>query len=150
MALVIERTNSWSRERLWPFWPSVLECLQKLVDEFPQEYSLSYIVNEMNEGRRDLWIVHEPDDPEPRCILACITRVAVSVVGRRTIEMTECGGERVKDALHLIQDVERWAAGQGIEHARFVGRPGWYRLLRPYGYARRVETLEKNIGGQHG
>lgn len=147
MPLVIERTNSWSGERMRPFWPSVIECIDKLVGEFPDDYNRDFVVGEILAGKRDLWIVHDPDEA-PKAILIAITHITISqATGRRVLEMSECGGERLKEALSLFSDVEEWAAKEhGIKTARLTGRPGWGRMLRPQGYARRVEVLEKTIG----
>jgi GNAT superfamily N-acetyltransferase len=41
---------------------------------------------------------------------------------------------KLDDVLALQPEIERWARMQGCARAIGVGRPGWLRVLRKYGY----------------
>jgi hypothetical protein len=41
---------------------------------------------------------------------------------------------KLSDTLELVPQIERWARTQGCARAVGIGRPGWLRVLKKYGY----------------
>jgi hypothetical protein len=55
------------------------------------------------------------------------------------------GGGSLKGLLELRPHVERTARFWGCERATIAGRLGWDRVLRPFGYVRTGDELEKRL-----
>lgn len=149
MSLVIERTTKWSRERLDPFVPSIVECLQRLVDQFPTDETVPNLVGQVILGHCEMWVVYDTDQP-PQALMVGLTRnVVMEATGQRKFELYNCGGEGLKDCLKadLLTVLEQYGASlhDGETVIRTIVRPGIAKYLRPLGYQRRAEILEKRV-----
>ena len=69
----------------------------------------------------------------------------LSRVGGATIcTLTACGGSGHRRWLHLLAELEAYAAAEGCTTLRIFGRRGWQRLLASYRLSHVI--LEKDLG----
>jgi hypothetical protein len=55
-------------------------------------------------------------------------------VGERVCDVWLAGGD-LDELLHVGRPyVERWAKAAGCTQNHIIGRPGWARVLKPFGY----------------
>ena len=147
MPLKIENAHSWSQERMALVFPSVLLCIRRFVTEFPDEMTEEYLITEVMAGRRQLWVVYDEDKPNV-ALLVVITEIKTyTPTSIKFVEMFGVGGERVREALPLIEHIEAWAEERGAQHALLVGRFGWIPLLKDRGYSKKAVILKKPLGG---
>lgn len=131
--LTIKLTSGMSAEEMKHYWPDILQCMEKYCKRFPNDESVANIIRKCAEGKRQLWIVCDEND---RVVLTPITEVVtVDATGVKRFVFSEVGGSRIKDAMPMIEEMERWAREEhGCTEFDFVGRKGWERLLAPYGF----------------
>ncbi len=145
MPLKIELTSAWTPERMADIWPSVLFCLRKFVSEFPTEFSENHLINEVVAGRKLLWIVWDENRPE-RAVLTVLTETKRNdATGALFVEITAIGGERIREALPLLSEIEDWAMRNGASETIVIGRFGWIPLLCERGYAKKAVILKKRL-----
>ena len=151
MSLKIENAHSWSQERMAGIFASVLACIRRFVAEFPDEMSEEFLINEVMSGKRQLWIVYDEAKPNT-ALLAVLTECKqYEATGSAFIEIVGIGGERIQEALPLIEHIETWAFAQGMQNAMIIGRFGWIPLLKERGYQKKAVILRKALGGSaHG
>lgn len=145
MALKIELTSGWAPERMADVWPSVLACIRKFAAEFPDEVSENSLVAALIQGRQQLWVVYAEEEPLS-AVLAVITEAKINTdTQKRHIEITAIGGERIREALPLLETIERAAVEDGANRSVLIGRLGWKPLLRERGYSIKAVLMEKRL-----
>lgn len=142
--LSIRLTSDMSAEEMEPLWPSILDCLAKYCRRFPQDETIENIIRKLMEGKRSLWIVQ---DEQGRVVLTPITEIVeVDATGVKRLVFSEVGGSRIKDAMPLIKEIERWAIEEhGCTEFDFVGRKGWEPFLAPYGFKQEAVIWRKGL-----
>ena len=55
-----------------------------------------------------------------------------TIAGETVCEILACAGERLRDWLPGLAEVEAWARWRGASRLSFAGRPGWARMLPAY------------------
>jgi hypothetical protein len=55
------------------------------------------------------------------------------------------GGGALEDSLDVLDTIEAWAKEQGCVRLRGEGRSGWSRALKPKGWVKLTEQVEKVI-----
>ena len=101
----------------------------------PRCYTLEWVDSEIAEGRIS---VRATEDA------IILTQVRTFPTGAREIHGMAAAGE-LPSILALIQQAEQWARSQGIEFATVASRPGWQRVLAPYGYQVHQVELQKEL-----
>ncbi len=127
-------------------FPSVLGCIRRFVAEFPDEMSEEYLINEVMSGQRQLWVVTDDAQPDTALLAVFTESKSYRATGVVFVEIVGIGGERVREALPLIEHIEQWAKEQGAQHAMIVGRFGWIPLLKDRGYHKKAVILKKALG----
>ncbi len=72
MALTIRLSSSMTVDEMAPLWPGINACLERYCRRFATYETVSNIVRECAEGRRQLWLV---TDEAGRVILTPITEI---------------------------------------------------------------------------
>jgi hypothetical protein len=54
-------------------------------------------------------------------------------------------GEDMKPALPLIEAINDWGKEQGATYLEVIGRPGWEKLMKPYGFIKHSVCLFRRI-----
>ena len=149
MPLHIENTHDWPMERMAGIYPSILACIRLFVAEFPDEASEEHLLSEVMVGRRQLWVVFDEDEPDT-ALLAVLTECKqFDATGLAFVEIVGIGGERIQEALPLLDEIEQWAEKLGITMSVVIGRFGWIPLLKERGYEKKAVILKKFIGEQN-
>lgn len=94
---------------------------------------------------RQLWVAHQPAGAgigEVRAVLATELR---RYPGRRVAALVACAGSGREDWTGFLPLVEAWARAEGCAAIEAEARPGWRRVLAPYGYAATHVILEKEL-----
>lgn len=86
-------------------------------------------------GHAQLWLTIA-DKP----INATVTRMDGT-----TLEVWLCGGSVLAGSLHYLETILAAAKGDGATDARIVGRKGWLRVLKPYGWQQIGDELVKDL-----
>lgn len=128
-----------------PHWAEIIDCLQKYCDRYPQEETVSHMIEEIAKGNRRMWLVKDEDG---KVVLVPITMIErLDHTGMTMLVLAECSGARLKEAMPLLADIEQWAKDEHhANRARFIGRKGWDRYLAPLGYREVSRIWEKEFG----
>lgn len=73
-----------------------------------------------------------------------ITEIYDTAAGK-TAAMPVVGGKDLASWVHLLSVVEAWARHHGCVRLEGVGRAGWERALRPYGWEKIAVTVAKTL-----
>jgi hypothetical protein len=71
-------------------------------------------------------------DERGKVVAAVITQMCEQPDGNRVCLILSCGGERMKNWVHLIREIETGARRYGASEVRFQGRAGWTKFLPDY------------------
>lgn len=98
-------------------WPQILPFLEKSLDRFtPADIAYQSIAL----GRAKLWIVHSK----------WIDGVVLTGVDGDLGVIAACGGENIKDWIHLREVIENDFRAHGCSRYQYAGRKGWAKLLK--------------------
>lgn len=117
-------------------WGGVSGLLERVLS-MGGAHTLDTLKVELEAGRSQLWIVH---DDGVRA--AVVTTINVHPVSRVCL-IWLCAGDGLREWVHLIADIEAWAAGLGCSRVSLQGRPGWGRVLPDYDKTKII--LEKRL-----
>jgi hypothetical protein len=125
-------------------WPDITACIEKYCHRFHEEETPQHVLDEVAQGHRRMWLVLDEND---KVVLVPITSIeTIAGTGMKQLFLAECGGERLKEAMPLLREIEVWAKQEhGVERARFIARKGWTDYLIPLGYKARAIVFDKEL-----
>jgi hypothetical protein len=107
-------------------WPMVKEQLFAAVTRTDLSHTID-IERDVLDGDGVLWLA---------CDGQTIEAAAVTLLARTDRHLvcliTALGGSNMAKWLPLLSEIEGWARAEGAALVRFMGRPGWGRILENY------------------
>lgn len=91
----------------------------------------------LEDGRSQLWLT-VTDDSE--AVAAMVTRMDGD-----TFEIWLAGGDVLSTSVPYLETALQAAREEGATNARIVGRKGWTRVLKPYGWQPQADELIKDL-----
>jgi hypothetical protein len=133
-----------TEEEIAPHLGSIMVCLEKYCARFPKEETPQNMLASVIKGDRRMWLVMDEND---QVVLVPITSIeTLNANGRSQLFLAECAGSRLKEAMPLLAEIERWAKEtHGVWRARFVARKGWTDYLEPLGYKAKAIVFDKEL-----
>lgn len=140
----IRLTTDMTAAEMEPLWPQVFECLSQYCERFPEDDTPEHMIAECAEGKRQLWLIQDEDG---RVLLTPITEIrTIDATGRKRLTLAQVAGERLKEAMPLLKEIEDWAiAEHGVDAVEMLGRKGWAKLLPEYGYRQSAILFRKEL-----
>ena len=126
-------------------WPSVAAHFEGVAARSRGRFSGQDWRRSFIDRSRQLWVAHAPAGAaigEVRAVLATELR---QYPGRQVAALAACAGSGREDWTGFLAVVEAWARTQGCAAIEAQARPGWRRVLAPYGYAATHVILEKEL-----
>jgi hypothetical protein len=134
------RLEKWE-EKFLPL--SVFRHAERIAQSAPDELTAASLVNDAVAGRQHLWLGWEGEE----VLLALFAAVRHYEATQKTfVRVRGIAGDRIKEALPLLADIEQWARNEGAFKVVAVGRRGWEPMLRPLGYEVEAIVLSKQLG----
>lgn len=115
-----------------PLWPTIFQLLDKSVQRGGNDWD--EVASDLRDGRAQLWLV-VTDKP----IVALVTRMDGD-----TFEVWLAGGAVLSGTVHFLETAIEAAKAAGATNGRIIGRKGWERVLRGYGWRHDGEHLVKD------
>jgi len=129
-----------SPELLPQVWPQVEPLFLQHEDIWGEYYTIESFPFLFQRGILQLWTVND----EEEFFLAWVTSLR-TFPKTKVLEILLIVGDRMKDNLAFLDCTEMWARKQGVMTSNIVGREGFLRVLKPYGYRKRAVALSKDI-----
>lgn len=92
------------------------------------------LIAELGSGAAQLWLGET----------AALVTQLVGDGADRSVHIWLAGGG-LQGVLSLRPGLEAWARGQGCQSITIDGRPGWRRVLRPFGYRMAGRELKRSL-----
>jgi hypothetical protein len=129
-------------QHLEDIWPRMAPWIMQSLDgDYLRPGVIQAMKADIARGANQLWGAHS----EKEGILAVAITEAIMIGGKRALVVRHMGGKGMKKWLDALAFIERWAMQQDIEVVEIWGRPGWIRVLAPYGYRHSFHVLEKVV-----
>lgn len=142
MTLAIHNTTDWPYERILDFGPDITAAFAKLAKRFPKDMTVRSLFDEVQTGRQQLWLILEGE--EFRSFVT--TEIKVNdYTGHKSVQLMNLAGEGGLDLVPLIQEIEKWAAGEGAQEIVPLCRVGFRKPLEELGYKMSVCLFRKSI-----
>lgn len=121
-------------------WTPVKHFIQAALDRTEGEMSINDVYNSLLDKDMQLWVLLDG----LHVIGALVTQILAfpNVTACRYVAM---GGDVHGDFEEITDIVEQWAATQGCHRMEIVGRPGWARALKDFGYHQAYSYVTKRI-----
>lgn len=126
----------WQIDTYWQYIAGFIDGAAKHSDY----YSKLDVLDALKEERAHLWLVHTGSEIHA----AVVTRLKPTKRGRKC-EIWALGGKDMNNWVHLIGPIEKWAKRDGCESIQFEGRPGLFKMMKPYGYHVRHVVMKKAL-----
>lgn len=121
-------------------WPDFRPFLAGMCERSNHRYEPADLLRLLLADQYQLWSA-----AEGQAIDAMMLTRVVEFPGAKACEMAAAFGENSKEWVGFIGEVEDWARGQGCGLMQPIGRPGWERVLKPFGYEKTHVLLEKKL-----
>ena len=142
MTLSVHRTTEWPYERIARYGPDITREMKRLAERFPDDATLDSLFDDYRAGRVELWLVLKGD----AFVSMGFTQIeTIDATGIRYLGLIRFAGKDIKDTMPLITEAEVYARSLGITHVRVIGREGWGRMFKPYGYSPLRTVFEKKL-----
>lgn len=122
-------------------WPKVEAALLACPETWAPMDTLEAIEDELHRGERQLWFVL---DHNRTIKLILMTRLVFYPAGP-VLRIVWGTGEDSRIAATGIDIMERVAKQVGALRLEIVGRPGWERVFRDYGYRELYRVIGKDL-----
>jgi hypothetical protein len=121
-------------DRVAEIWPHVRHWI-KAAMERADISSFAQVEADALSGATLLWLATDGKR------IGAVAVTDVQQTDRKICLIVACGGERMKEWLHLISGLEEYARAEGCEAMRIIGPRAWARVLE--GYVEQAVVLEK-------
>jgi hypothetical protein len=119
-------------------WDEVKPLLLRALQYADSKYNDEDIFIALKNGEMQLWLVF--DDKGDMCAF-CITRI-ICYPREKRAAILFTSGHNVMEWVHFNEVIGAWATSNGCSTLEVYGRPGWEKLLAPYGYEK-IHTVLK-------
>lgn len=121
------------------WWPRVKPWADDFCEHSQGSFDSGYILDNLTAEMMQLWVVMRDDE----LIAVCLTEVRVT-------KLTECviivmTGSDMRAWLPLLEKLEEYARQMGCQKMVGVARPGWEKMISPYGYKKTHVQMEKRL-----
>lgn len=113
-------------------WPSIIALLSKAVERGGNDWV--ELEQSLRDGRSQLWLT-----VEDRPVAAMVTRIDGD-----TLEVWLAGGAVLSGSVPFLETAIEASKAAGTTNGRIIGRKGWTRVLRGYGWHADGEHLVKD------
>jgi len=120
-------------------WPHVNRRIQSFIDRSNGRHTLEATASRLANWEWQLWLVSH-DKAVAGCV---ITQAYVSDGGLKICEILACMGDDATQWVHLLDEIEQWAAENGCKRVQAWARKGWAKHLPEYKLTHVL--LEKDI-----
>jgi predicted GNAT family N-acyltransferase len=129
--------------RLTEIIPSILPFLRKSELWSNKRATVDDIVKFLFTGQMHLWILYNPDTLVQQAHI--ITEVKQYPSSRMLVMQYVAGetGSAAESDDIVYSTLERFAKANNCDGIEFVGRPGWGRYAKQYGFKTHTSTYEK-------
>ena len=121
-------------------WPQVKPLFLQNESIWEEYYTIESFPILFQRGRLQLWTMNDEDE----FFLAGVTELLI-FPKTKVLNIVLIMGSGMKDSLEFLDCTEMWARKQGAMKSNIVGREGFLRVLKPYGYRKRAVALSKDI-----
>ncbi len=129
-----------SPDRIERVWLDVAPMLEKALNKNPGDINLSDVRERIESGEYLILCAVDNDK-----ILASFA-VEMIIERRKTANIVLCGGEKMDDWLSEFMDtLKPLVKGQGCEAITIMGRAGWQRKMKPFGFSETARILEVQL-----
>ena len=106
-------------------------------------YALAdHILKWINEKKMQLWILWDPEAENNKYYGVVVTEIIQRPL-QRCLNIKIMTGRHREKWQHLIKHIEDFAWQQNCDLLELVARPGWKKILKPFGYKESHVLLEK-------
>ncbi len=121
-------------------WPQIVPLLLSAKEIWEECYTLDSLLILLQQKQMQLWTMND----ESEFILALLTEV-LTFPKMKVLHIVFIGGRELAYGLEFFDCVEMWAHKQGAMKSYGIGREGFLRVLKPYGYVKSAVAFEKDI-----
>ena len=121
-------------------WPQVKPLFLQNERVWGEYYTIEAFPISFQQGTLQLWTINDEDE----FFLAIVTELLI-FPKMKVLNILLSVGDELKNSLVFLDCIEMWARKQGALKSNVVGREGFLRVLKPYGYRKRAVALSKDI-----
>lgn len=109
-------------------WPVIAPMVESVIARSGGRVSVETLVHEVAEGKQHVWTVWDGD--EVRALVGA--EIGFAPTGLKLCTINFASGRDSHEWIHLLSEVEAWAASIGCQKVEMWARKGWARKLPDY------------------
>ena len=107
----------------------IAPLLRPAVERGPRETDMDGLREDVEKGLVRVFLIWNPETHVAYAVLYTEGHVHKYAT---TLQVSYCAGVDMAEWIHLYPALRAWALDKGFGRIRFMGRPGWKRMLREY------------------
>lgn len=123
-------------------WPLIEERIEEACLTSRGKEKAFDIRRSARHGEKQIWVVWDEDVKD---ILAVVVTELAVYPRKMVCRINICVGDERERWQHHIAVIEAWARQKGCRAMELFARPGWSRVLKPFGYDTTHHMVEKEF-----
>lgn len=122
------------------FWPEAEPFLRPAVHHTDPEAYLQLIHSRIVGAVNQLWRISDEEG-----ISKGYAVTELYTAGHQVIAQIHMGAGKLEDFLEQLDSFEYWAREQGAQTIQIIGRKGWEKIMKPFGFNHDYTSLTKRV-----
>lgn len=136
------KLNQIKQEQVYYMWDLAEDAIANALEESVREQQLAGIKGRVFAGMSQLWNL----EAEGGKYVAWATTTLYTGDGISSIlQLNTANAEDLQKILPFLDQIELYARELGARYIEIVGREGWKRVLRPYGFQHNYTSVIKPV-----
>jgi hypothetical protein len=125
-------------------WHEIKSMLLEALQYADGKYTVDDIYQKLTSAQMQLWVVYH----NHKLCAFCITQIFIYPTEKR-LGILFASGRDVYEWIHLNEIIKDFATTKGCSAVEIYGRPGWEKILRPFGYEKIHTVLKVELPKVH-
>ena len=126
-------------------WKLVDQHIENALSRSGNHYNSEDIKDKCVNGEMQLWIGWDNSKPSDNAHYAtCVTEI-IKRPNSKTFSIFIMTGRNMKDWVHNLEELVKFAKSKDCTHFEAVARPGWERVLKRFNFKKSHVYLERKL-----
>jgi len=126
------------------FWPLARDLVDAACERSGGRYKVDDVLQFIMTDKMQLWIMMEDS-----VVYGVALAEIITFPHLRECRVLAATGHDVHKWAHFIGRAEEWAKERGCTKLVAITRPGWEKIMKPFGYEKNHVQMEKDLGYVH-
>lgn len=117
--------------------PDVEKYIDAALEHADNKFTIHDVLDDLSKENLVLWVIYN-NDSDIAC--GCLVTEVLEYPNTRVLSIFLLGADDVEQTLAVLDDLKKYATTVGCKSIEFIGRNGWEKVLKSYGFEK-IHTM---------